>query len=95
MASQAMADAIALALALFGFHALPSTATQVSLAEAAIKELTDQLRTLKMSPEHRVQCRLHNTHPVMAWLVEHSAYVLNQCELHTDGRTAYGRLHGK
>ena len=30
MASQAMADAIALALALFGFHAPPSTATQAA-----------------------------------------------------------------
>jgi len=30
MGSQAMADAIALALALFGFHAPPSTATQAA-----------------------------------------------------------------
>lgn len=31
----------------------------------------------------------------MAWLVEHASYLLNTFELGTDGRTAYGRLHGK
>ena len=47
-----------------------------------------------MSLEHRVKGRLPNDHPVMAWLVEHAAYMLNRCKLDTDGRTAYGRLHG-
>ena len=48
-----------------------------------------------MSLEMRVKGRLANDHPVMAWMVEHAAYVLNRCKLGTDGRTAYGRLHGK
>ena len=55
----------------------------------------DEIRTLKMSLERRVKGRLANDHPVMAWLVEHAAYMLNRCKLDTDGRTAYGRLHGK
>ena len=60
-----------------------------------MKELIDEIRTLKMSLESRVKGRLPNDHPAMAWLVEHAAYVLNRCQLGTDGRTAYGRLHGK
>ena len=76
-------------------HSHPVESQSNGLAEAAIKELTDQVRTLKMSLEHRVKGRLPNTHPVMSWLVEHAAYVLNRCKLDTDGRTAYGRLHGK
>ena len=60
-----------------------------------MREVVDEIRTLKMSLEMRVKGRLANDHPVMAWLVEHSAYVINRCKLGTDSRTAYGRLHGK
>ena len=52
-------------------------------------------RSLKLSLETRVKGRIPNEHSVMAWLVEHAAYMLNRCRLGTDGRTAYGRLHGK
>ena len=76
-------------------HSHPGESQSNGLAEAAMKELVDEVRTLKMSLEYRLKSRLPNNHPVMAWLVEHSSYVLNRCKLDTDGRTAYGRLHGK
>ena len=31
----------------------------------------------------------------MTWITEHAAYLLNRYQLSTDGRTAYGCLHGK
>ena len=76
-------------------HSHPGESQSNGLAESAIKELVDHVRTLKMSLEHRLRGRLPNKLSVMAWLVEHSSYVLNRCKLGTDGRTAYGRLHGK
>ena len=34
-------------------------------------------------------------HPVMAWLAEHAADVLQKYQVEDDGRTAYERLKGK
>jgi hypothetical protein len=76
-------------------HSHPGESQSNGLAERAMREVIDQIRTLKMSTEQRVKGRLPNDHPVMAWLIEHAAYMLNRCKLGTDGRTAYGRLHGK
>ena len=76
-------------------HSHPGESQSNGLAERAIREVVDEIRTLKMSLERRVKGRLANNHPVMAWMIEHAAYMLNRCKLDTDGRTAYGRLHGK
>ena len=43
----------------------------------------------------RLKHRLPSAHPVTAWLAEHTAWVLNKFHLGEDGRTAYGRLHGR
>ena len=76
-------------------HSHPGESQSNGLAERTVRELIDQVRTLKMSIEQRLKGRLPNNHPVMAWMVEHAAYLLNRINLGTDGRTAYGRLHGK
>ena len=76
-------------------HSHPGESQSNGLAERTIREVVDEIRTLKASLEMRVKGRLANDHPVMAWMVEHAAYLLNRCKLGTDGRTAYGRLHGK
>ena len=55
----------------------------------------DQFRTLKSALEHRLKRRVPTSHPIMAWLAEHVAWVLNKFHLDSDGRTAYGRLHGR
>ena len=36
-----------------------------------------------------------NVNPLLAWAIEHAAFVLNKYMLGRDGRTAVGRLHGK
>ena len=76
-------------------HSHPGESQSNGLAERTMREVTDDIRTLKLSLELRVKGRLANDHPVMSWMVEHAAYLLNRCKLGTDGRTAYGRLHGK
>ena len=55
----------------------------------------DQFRTLKMALELKMKQRIPSSHPVTAWLVEHTAWVLNKYHLGTDSRTAYGRLQGR
>ena len=35
------------------------------------------------------------SHPVIRWLVEHVAFILNRCQMDKHGRTPYGHLHGK
>ena len=59
------------------------------------RDFTDQFRTLKTALESWLKSRLASDHPVIAWLVEHTAYVLNKVALGSDGKTAYGRLHGR
>ena len=48
-----------------------------------------------MSTEGRLGVRIPNDHPLMSWIAEHATYLLNRYQLSTDGRTAYGRIHGK
>ena len=76
-------------------HSHPGESQSNGLAERSMKELIDQVGTLKKSTEYRLKNRLPNNHAVMAWLVEHAAYMLNRCKLDTDGRTAYRCMHGK
>ena len=73
----------------------PGESQSNGLAERSVGEFVDQLRTLKTALESRLKARLSSSHPVTHWLVEHTAYVLNKFSLGPDGRTAYGRLHGR
>ena len=73
----------------------PGESQSNGLAERSVGEFVDQLRTLKTALENRLKVRLSSSHPVTHWLVEHTAYVMNKFSLGPDGRTAYGRLHGR
>ena len=73
----------------------PGESQSNGLAERSVGIFEDQFRTLKMALEMRIKHRLPSAHPVTAWLVEHTAWVLNKFHLGDDGRTAYGRLHGR
>ena len=76
-------------------HSHPGESQSNGLAERAIREVVDHIRVLKLALETHLNVRIPSNHPVMAWLVEHAAYLLNRCQLGTDGRTPWGRLHGK
>ena len=64
-------------------------------AERAVQTIEDQLRALKYPIESRIDTRVPSDHPVMRWLVEHPARLLNRFKVHGDGNTAYQSLHGK
>ena len=76
-------------------HSHPGESQSNGLSEKAIQEIVDHIRTLKMSTEGRLGVRIPNDHPLMSWIAEHATYLLNRYQLSTDGRTAYGRIHGK
>ena len=73
----------------------PGESQSNGLAERSVGIFEDQFRTLKHALEFRLKHRLPASHPVTAWLIEHTAWVLNKFHLGIDGRTSYGRLHGR
>ena len=42
-----------------------------------------------------MQLTLKDDHPMMAWLPEHSGFLLSRFQVAADGKTAYERLKGK
>ena len=73
----------------------PGESQSNGLAERAKGIFEDHYRTLKSAFEQRLKRRIPTSHPVIAWLAEHTAWVLNRFHLDREGRTAYGRLHGR
>ena len=64
-------------------------------AERAVQQLEDQVRTLLGELEDRIQQSLKPQSPILAWLVEYCAVLLNKYHLHEDlGMTSYEHLHG-
>ena len=57
--------------------------------------LEDYLRTMRIDFRVNLNVDVPIDHPIVDWLVEHCAYRLNKYHHGKDGRTAYGRLHGK
>ena len=76
-------------------HSHPGESQSNGVAERAVQELVNHVRVLKLALEVNINARVPSDHPIMAWIVEHAADLLNRCVLNTDGRTAWGRLHGK
>lgn len=64
-------------------------------AERAVQIVEDLLRTLKSALESRIGARLPVKHPVMRWLIEHTASLLNRFKVMPNGMTPYQALHGK
>ena len=58
------------------------------IAERAVQSVAEQVRVLKASLEGKLQARVPGSHPIMCWLVENSADLLNEYQLGDDGRTA-------
>ena len=64
-------------------------------AERAIRSIEEMVRTHKLALESRLGQGLPIEHPVVAWLIEHAADILNKTQVGRDGRTPYERLKGR
>jgi hypothetical protein len=65
------------------------------LAERAVQQVEGMIRAHKLAVESRMKAMLPVNHPLLRWLVEHAADVLNRYNVGRDGRTPYQRLKGR
>ena len=63
--------------------------------ENAVRQLQGLLRTLKLCLEDRIGKKIPTEHPLLAWLVRHTTWLLSVRIRGEDGKTAYARLRGK
>ena len=63
--------------------------------ERTVQAVEDLLRTLKAALEARIGAQFPCAHPVVRWLVEHCADVMNKSAINPSGITPYEELHGK
>ena len=63
--------------------------------ECGIRAVRGVFRTIKLCLEERIGQKIPPTHPLVAWLVEHAALLLNAMQVGEDGNTAWARLRGR
>ena len=83
-----------LTMAVSEFSAVGESASN-GRAERTVQAVEDLLRTLKSALEARLKVRLGNQHPVVRWMVEHVATILNRYSVNKDGATPFFSNHGK
>ena len=76
-------------------HPPPYDSRANGSVENACKQLKGQLRTMKLGLEMRLQRRVPEEHPLIAWLVEHAAWLLTARLRGEDGKTPYQRIRGR
>ena len=64
-------------------------------AEKGVQMVEDQIRTLKLALEARIGARIPCNHPVMHWVVLHSADILNKYTVNRTGMSPYEEAHGQ
>ena len=73
----------------------PGDSATNGLAERSVRSIEEQSRTFLAAIEARIKIPIPSEHPLIGWIVEHAAYVLNHFLVGTDHQTPYQRLHGK
>ena len=64
-------------------------------AERAVQAVEDLVRTLKAALESRLDWKIPSSHPVVRWIVEHAADVMNKYAVNKSGMSPYEELHGR
>ena len=62
--------------------------------EKAVQDCTDQARVLKMALEARIGQEVPTDSPLMEWILQHAAFVINRFSVGKDGMTPWERLLG-
>ena len=65
------------------------------LAERTVQTIEDHVRTLLLALESRIKSKIPVGHPLIHWLVEHSAVLKTKYDVGPDGHTGYWHLHGR
>ena len=62
--------------------------------ERAIQDVEGQLRTLRAALEEKVQQKIRLDHPIVPWMVRHSAALITRCRVRPNGRTPLEMMKG-
>ena len=65
------------------------------IIERAAGLVASQARTLKAALEHRIGTRVPPDARILCFLVEYAAYLMNRCDIGSDGKKPLQRLHGR
>ena len=76
-------------------HPPPFDSQANGAMEAAVKQIRGMVKTLQRCIEQRIGHRIPMDHPLMAWLVPHSAMLINYRMRGDDHKTAYCRTRGR
>ena len=76
-------------------HPPPYDSKSNGAVESACKAVKGQLRAMKLCLEQKVQKRIPEEHPIIAWLVEHAAWLLTTRVRGEEEHTAYERVRGR
>ena len=72
-----------------GVRCCSDTTSANGLAESAVKEVKDAVRTNLACLVRRFGQKFPGGHPVLTWLVKYSVAMVNRCRRGPDGKTAY------
>ena len=64
------------------------------VVDKAVRDIGDHVRTLKDAAEDRLNITIGVKSPLLTWLVEHAAWLYNNCHEGKDKKTALERLQG-
>ena len=63
--------------------------------ENAVREVQEQVRTMRLAMERRYDMKLSENHPIWPWIIIEAAAQINRYRVGQDGKTAFQRLRGK
>ena len=63
--------------------------------EVGVRALRGLVRTVKLCTERRIGREIPPNHPMIAWIIEHAAVLLNACCVGEDGKTGWSRARGR
>ena len=65
------------------------------IIDRAVGLVAGEARTLKAALEHRMGTIVPPDARILCWLVEKATYLMNRCDIGSDGKTPQQRLHGR
>ena len=73
---------------------VPYNPQTAGAAEVSVKNLKGQVRAMHLTLDRFMEKHVPVAHPLIAWLVEHAAFVRLTGVIGQDGKTAYHRIQG-
>ena len=76
-------------------HSAVGESQSNGMVERGVQTIEEQVRVFKLDLERKIGGVVPATHPIIPWMVEHSADVINKYHIGQDGKTPFERIKGK